>query len=90
MKVFVEFVLRLIFVDLKLSQNPYMPTTRITSRICGPESKEQQQQENKTKNHKKVSITIRFFHTFTRQKETFYSYAGMDFPRLGKKKRLLF
>ena len=27
MKVFVEFVLRLIFVDLKLSQNPYMPTT---------------------------------------------------------------
>ena len=29
MKVFVEFVLRLIFVDLKLSQNPYMPTTRI-------------------------------------------------------------
>ena len=24
---FVEFVLRLIFVDLKLSQNPYMPTT---------------------------------------------------------------
>ena len=28
MKVFVEFVLRLIFVDLKLSQNPYMPTTR--------------------------------------------------------------
>ena len=29
MKVFVEFVLRLIFVDLKLSQNPYMPTTFI-------------------------------------------------------------
>ena len=29
MKVFVEFVLRLIFVDLKLSQNPYMPTTNI-------------------------------------------------------------
>ena len=27
MKVFDEFVLRLIFVDLKLSQNPYMPTT---------------------------------------------------------------
>ena len=27
MKVFVEFVLRLIFVDLKLFQNPYMPTT---------------------------------------------------------------
>ena len=27
MKVFVEFVFRLIFVDLKLSQNPYMPTT---------------------------------------------------------------
>ena len=27
MKVFVEFVLRLIFVHLKLSQNPYMPTT---------------------------------------------------------------
>ena len=27
MKVFVEFVLRLSFVDLKLSQNPYMPTT---------------------------------------------------------------
>ena len=26
-EVFVEFVLRLIFVDLKLSQNPYMPTT---------------------------------------------------------------
>ena len=30
MKVFVEFVLRLIFVDLKLSQNPYMPTTRVS------------------------------------------------------------
>ena len=30
MKVFVEFVLRLIFVDLKLSQNPYMPTTNNT------------------------------------------------------------
>ena len=30
MKVFVEFVLRLIFVDLKLSQNPYMPTTVVT------------------------------------------------------------
>ena len=27
MRVFVEFVLRLIFVDLRLSQNPYMPTT---------------------------------------------------------------
>ena len=33
MKVFVEFVLRLIFVDLKLSQNPYMPTTNIRSSI---------------------------------------------------------
>ena len=31
MKVFVEFVLRLIFVDLKLSQNPYMPTTFFTA-----------------------------------------------------------
>ena len=29
MQVFVEFVLRLIFVDLKLSQNPYMPTTAV-------------------------------------------------------------
>ena len=27
MKVFVEFVLRLIFVDFGLAQNPYMPTT---------------------------------------------------------------
>ena len=29
MKVFVEFVLRLIFVDFGLAQNPYMPTTGI-------------------------------------------------------------
>ena len=28
MKVFVEFVGSVFFVDLKLSQNPYMPTTR--------------------------------------------------------------
>ena len=28
MKVFDEFVLRLTFVDLKLSQNPFMPTTK--------------------------------------------------------------
>ena len=27
MKVFVEFVGSVFFVDLKLSQNPYMPTT---------------------------------------------------------------
>ena len=29
MKVFVEFVGSVFFVDLKLSQNPYMPTTLI-------------------------------------------------------------
>ena len=29
MKVFVEFVGSVFFVDLKLSQNPYMPTTHV-------------------------------------------------------------
>ena len=38
MKVFVEFVLRLIFVDLKLSQNPYMPTTNVKPILKGTET----------------------------------------------------
>ena len=29
MKVFVEFVGSVFFVDLKLSQNPFMPTTEV-------------------------------------------------------------
>ena len=33
MKVFVEFVGSVFFVDLKLSQNPYMPTTNDVLRI---------------------------------------------------------
>ena len=34
MKVFVEFVGSVFFVDLKLSQNPYMPTTRSDVQTC--------------------------------------------------------
>ena len=33
MKVFVEFVGSVFFVDLKLSQNPYMPTTKKSSNL---------------------------------------------------------